>query len=75
MNATTGAQGALVAISPRATAVVPHGQKGVAEASATAPNTATPVRRRSHRPNRSVPTYTFRAAAAKTLTTKNGQFA
>lgn len=48
MNATTGAQGTEEASAPRTTAVVPHEQNGVSAPRATAPRTATQVRRRSH---------------------------
>lgn len=56
MNATTGAHGTADAIAPSTTAVVPHEQNGVSDATATAASTATPVRRRSHAARCSVPT-------------------
>ena len=56
MNATMGAQGAVVAIIDRTTAVVPHEQNGVPTAAATEPTTAYPVRRWKSVAIRSVPT-------------------
>jgi len=70
MNATTGAHGAEVANIPSTTAVVPQEQKGVAVASMTAPAMATGVRWRSQAAIRSVPTYTERADAARTLASR-----
>ena len=56
MNATIGAHGTELASIERTTAVVPHEQKGVPTAAATAPPTATVVRRRKSVAIRSVPT-------------------
>ena len=56
MNATSGAHGVEAAIPAIITAVVPHEQKGVRPANATAPTTPTQTRRRSHPSSRSVPT-------------------
>jgi len=56
MKATIGGHGDVVASRPSTTAIVPHEQNGVSVASATAPTTATLVRRRSQAPIRSVPT-------------------
>ena len=55
MNATSGAQGVEAAIPAMITAVVPHEQKGVRPANATAPMIPTHTRRRNQRSNRSVP--------------------
>ena len=68
-----GAQGSVLAIMPRTTAMVPHEQKGVATAAVVA--TTTPARR--WRPKkaeiRSVSMNSFNAVAITTLNARNGQ--
>ena len=72
MKATIGAHGTVVASMDSTTAVVPQEQKGVATAAATDPLTAAPVRLRNSAASRSVPTYTFSAAALMIPRTKYG---